>query len=70
MICLFALPVVCAPPPLRLRFRNSCPPVLLQIQVALWERSIFDPATSDRVFAIGMSDFGGFTLLPRLVQTL
>lgn len=45
-------------------------PALAQIQTALWEQPPFNPATSDRLFAIGMSDYVEFTLLPRLMQVI
>jgi DNA-binding transcriptional LysR family regulator len=45
-------------------------PALQQIQSALLEELTFDPQTSDRVFAIGMSDYVEFTLLPKLMQAL
>jgi len=43
---------------------------LQQIQSALLDEPNFDPATSDHIFAIGMSDYVEFTLLPKLIQTL
>jgi DNA-binding transcriptional LysR family regulator len=58
------------PTPTAIALKQQLRPALQQIQSALLEQSIFDPATSDRVFAIGMSDYGEFTLLPRLMQTL
>ncbi len=45
-------------------------PALAQLQAALWEPPLFDPATSDRVFAIGMSDYVEFTLLPHLMRRI
>ncbi len=58
------------PTPTALALKQQLRPALQQIQAALLEQSTFNPATSDRVFAIGMSDYGEFTLLPRLMQTL
>lgn len=45
-------------------------PALQGIQAALLEEATFEPATSDRIFAIGLSDYGEFTLLPVLMQRL
>ncbi len=45
-------------------------PTLQQIQAALLDRPTFNPVMSDRVFAVGMSDYVEFTLLPKLMQTL
>lgn len=45
-------------------------PALQHIQSALLDEPTFDPATSDRVFAIGMSDYVEFMLLPTFMQTL
>ncbi|WP_017300274.1 LysR family transcriptional regulator [Nodosilinea nodulosa] len=58
------------PTPRALALAQQLSPVLRQIQGALLEDVTFDPATSDRVFAIGMSDYVEFTLLPRLMQRL
>ena len=58
------------PTPRALTLAQQLSPALRQIQGALLEDSTFDPATSDRVFAIGMSDYVEFTLLPRLMQQL
>jgi DNA-binding transcriptional LysR family regulator len=58
------------PTPTAIVLHQQLRPALQQIQVALLEQSTFDPATSDRVFAIGMSDYVEFTLLPSLMQKL
>lgn len=58
------------PTPTAIALYQQLHPALQQIQAALLEQSTFDPATSDRVFAIGMSDYGEFTLLPNLMQKL
>ncbi len=58
------------PTPTALALKQQLRPALQQIQAALLEQTTFDPATSDRVFAIGMSDYVEFTLLPRLMRTL
>ncbi len=53
-----------------LALQQQVRPALAQIQSALWEQPPFDPATSDRVFTIGMSDYVEFTLLPPLMQAI
>lgn len=58
------------PTPTAIALHQQLRPALQQIQVALLEQSTFDPATSDRVFAIGMSDYVEFTFLPNLMQKL
>lgn len=58
------------PTPTAIALKQQLRPALQQIQAALLEQSTFNPATSDRVFVIGMSDYMEFTLLPRLMQTL
>ncbi len=58
------------PTPTAVALHLQLHPALQQIQGALLEQSTFDPATSDRVFAIGMSDYMEFVLLPRLMQTI
>jgi DNA-binding transcriptional LysR family regulator len=58
------------PTPRALALHRQLRPALHQVQTALLEEATFDPATSDRIFAIGMSDYVEFTLLPRLAHTL
>jgi DNA-binding transcriptional LysR family regulator len=58
------------PTPTAIALYQQLRPALQQIQAALLEQSAFDPTTSDRVFAIGMSDYVEFTLLPSLMQKL
>jgi DNA-binding transcriptional LysR family regulator len=58
------------PTPKAIALAQQLRPALQQIQSALLEQPSFDPATSDRVFAIGMSDYVEFSLLPKLVQAL
>lgn len=58
------------PTPTAIALHQQLRPALQQIQAALLDQPTFDPATSDRVFAIGMSDYGEFTLLPNLMQQL
>ncbi|WP_427158016.1 LysR family transcriptional regulator [Aliinostoc sp. HNIBRCY26] len=59
-----------SPTPKAIALAQQLRPALQQIQSALLEPPNFDPATSDRVFAIGMSDYVEFILLPRLVERL
>jgi DNA-binding transcriptional LysR family regulator len=56
------------PTPKAIALAEQLRPALQNIQSALLEEPVFDPATSDRVFAIGMSDYVEFTLLPRLME--
>lgn len=56
------------PTPRALALAQQLSPALRQIQGALLEDASFDPATSDRLFAIGMSDYVELTLLPKLMQ--
>ncbi len=58
------------PTPLALALAQQIQPALQQIQAALSREQNFDPATSDRVFAIGMTDYVEFTVLPRLMEKL
>jgi LysR family transcriptional regulator, mexEF-oprN operon transcriptional activator len=58
------------PTPTAITLQQQLSPALRQVQRALLEQSRFDPASSDRVFAIGMSDYLEFTLLPHLMQML
>lgn len=58
------------PTPRAIALAQQLRPALQHIQAALLEESTFNPTTSDRVFAIGMSDYVEFTLLPKLMQTL
>lgn len=59
-----------SPTPKAIALAQQLRPALQQIQSALLEPPNFEPATSDRVFAIGMSDYVEFILLPRLVETV
>jgi DNA-binding transcriptional LysR family regulator len=61
------------PTPKAIALAHQLRPALQQIQGALLEEPVFDPRQSDRVFALGMSDYGEFVLLPKLmtvIQTL
>lgn len=58
------------PTPKAIALAQQIRPALQYIQSALLEKPSFNPATSDRIFAIGMSDYVEFTLLPTLMQTL
>ena len=55
------------PTPRAIALAHQLRPALQQIQETLLEESIFDPRQSDRVFALGMSDYGEFVLLPKLM---
>jgi LysR family transcriptional regulator, mexEF-oprN operon transcriptional activator len=59
-----------SPTPKAIALAQQLRPALQQIQSVLLHEPNFDPATSDRVFAIGMSDYVELTLLPKLIQTL
>lgn len=58
------------PTPTAIALGQQLHPALQQIQAALVDPAPFDPATSDRVFGVGMSDYGELTLLPRLIADL
>ncbi len=58
------------PTPRAIALAQQLRPALQHVQSALFDQSNFDPATSDRVFAIGMSDYVEFILLPVLMQRL
>jgi DNA-binding transcriptional LysR family regulator len=58
------------PTPVALDLWQQIQPALAQIQTALSPVQPFDPKTSDRVFTIGMSDYGEFVLLPPLLERL
>lgn len=58
------------PTPRALTLAQQLHPVLQQIQSALLEEQTFNPMTSNRVFAIGMSDYVEFTLLPKFMQRI
>lgn len=58
------------PTPKAIALAQQLRPALHNIQSALLPEPTFDPFTSDRVFAIGMSDYVEFTVLPKLMQTL
>lgn len=61
------------PTPKAITLAHQLRPALQQIQGALLEQPIFDPTQSDRLFTLGMSDYGEFVLLPKLmvmIQTL
>jgi LysR family transcriptional regulator, mexEF-oprN operon transcriptional activator len=58
------------PTPRAIALAQQLRPALQHIQSALLEEQTFDPTTSDRVFAIGMSDYVEFTLLPKLMPRI
>lgn len=58
------------PTPVANLLAKQIQPALQQIDAALSQAKPFDPATSDRVFTIGMSDYTAFLLLPELLKTI
>ena len=58
------------PTPVAIAIAQQIQPALQQIQMALSLETGFEPMTSDRVFAIGMSDYVEFVLLPPLLEKL
>ena len=58
------------PTPRALELAAVIAPLLGSLQQALSTRPSFDPATSDRVFRIGLSDSLEVTLMPELMQRL
>lgn len=58
------------PTPKAITLMAQLNPALEQIQSTLLKEEAFNPSTSDRTFAVGMSDHVEFTLLPKLIQTL
>lgn len=58
------------PTPKAIALAQQIQPALAQIQTALCYQEVFDPATSDRIFFLGMSDYTGFVLLPKLMEKL
>ena len=58
------------PTPVAIALAAQIQPALQQIDAALAQAKPFDPATSDRVFTIGMSDYTAFLLLPDLLKTI
>lgn len=58
------------PTPVAVALAHQIQPALQQIDQALMQEVTFEPAQSDRVFAVGMSDYTAFLLLPRLLQAI
>ena len=58
------------PTPRALELATAVGPLLGSLQQALSARPSFDPATSDRVFRIGLSDSLEVALMPELMQRL
>lgn len=58
------------PTPIAIELHQRLRPALQHIQAALLEQPTFDLAVSNRVFAIGMSDYVELTLLPCLMKKL
>ncbi|UBF27165.1 LysR family transcriptional regulator [Kovacikia minuta CCNUW1] len=56
------------PTPRAIVLEPSIRHVLLQVQAALKKDAPFDPQTTEQVFTLGMSDYGEFVLLPKLMQ--
>jgi len=58
------------PTPVAIALAEHIQPALQQIDAALLQTKPFDPASSDRIFSIGMSDYTAFLLLPELLKTI
>jgi DNA-binding transcriptional LysR family regulator len=58
------------PTPKAIALEQPIRQVLTQIQSALVQEAPFVPETSEQVFALGMSDYGEFILLPKLMEHL
>ncbi|MFN9857073.1 MAG: LysR substrate-binding domain-containing protein, partial [Pseudanabaena sp.] len=58
------------PTPVAIALANQIQPALQQIHLALSSEAGFEPMTSDRVFAIGMTDYVEFVMLPLLLDQL
>ena len=58
------------PTPVAIALAQQIQPALQQIDAALVQTKPFDPATSDRIFSLGMSDYTAFLILPELLKTL
>lgn len=61
-------PTGMAPTPQAERLAAVIRPMLAQLDTLLAAGQAFDPATSDRIFTIGMSDYAAAVLLPRLIK--
>lgn len=59
-----------APTPLVSRLAEPAAQVLRIVETDLRGQTHFDPATTDRVFRIGVNEIGAIVLLPRLVRRL
>jgi DNA-binding transcriptional LysR family regulator len=59
-----------APTPLVVRLAEPAMQVLRIFETDIQGPAHFDPATSERVFCIGVNEIGAIVLLPRLVQRL
>src|SRR3569832_529763 len=58
------------PTPFAEQLADSVTYALGMIHSALNQRATFDPKTSERAFAIGMTDIGEIYFLPRLIEHL
>jgi DNA-binding transcriptional LysR family regulator len=59
-----------SPTPLVLQLAEPTAQVLRIVETDIKGQARFDPATSERVFRIGVNEIGAITLIPRLVQSL
>ncbi len=59
-----------APTPLVVQLAEPAAQVLRIVETDIRGQAHFDPATTDRVFRIGVNEIGAIVLLPRLVQRL
>lgn len=58
------------PTPVAIALHQQIRPALQHIQTALEDPVPFDPAQSERIFSMGMSDYMAFVLLPPLMRRL
>jgi DNA-binding transcriptional LysR family regulator len=59
-----------SPTPMGERIALGARRALEVIQADIWDGSSFNPAKSDRTFAVGMTDMGGTVILPRVIKVL
>ncbi len=58
------------PTPVAMALAQQIQPALQRIDQALMRERPFEPASCDRIFSIGMSDYTAFLLLPQLLKTI
>ena len=58
------------PTPAGERISQGARRVLELIQVDIWNGPTFNPLTSERNFAVGMTDMGGTAILPRVISAI